>query len=600
MGNKAMESNTKKTTRLLDILFVLLLFAFPFLHISTGISVSDTGYNLLNFSVFPNMNETWAVSTVLANVIGRFFSILPLGGTVLGLNIYCTILSGIFVSVIYFLLRRHYNSLPVFLGMFIALGFCWCPRTILYHYLTYYLFDLGAILLLLAIQKEKKALYFIAGGILALNLFVRFPNVTECLLIVVLIFHGILKKKNVWRKVMLCIGGYIAVFAAGFVLVSIAWGKDSFFAMIHSLFGMTKEATSYTPKAMLVKIFDDYRMYFKFFVPYLLCAVLCGVLFAFIKKKILRIIILVFEAIGFAGISLVLYRRYGAFNFTYNDYRSIFMFGTFMLMMAISLAVYGLFRKDISEERKLLGLTVLIIVLITPIGSNNGLYTAFNNMFLTGPFVIGEMFDVFAKDETAGRKTAFRTGVYISALLVCLFVLFQSTAFGITFVFHDASFTQAKFETVDNNPVMKGIRTEAKSAQSLQELNDYLDKNQLKHQKAICYNDTPGLFFYMEEECAISHSWPDLDSFPTEELKEDLERLNSEEVYPLFFGKADRDNYLTVDLSDLEKEKDKLFAQFLRENHYTIVFQNEKFVLYQKKSLLMTSNGTDYGYCTEE
>lgn len=566
----------------MDILFVLLLFAFPFLHVTTGLSVSDTGYNLLNFSVFPNMNETWAISTLLANVIGRLFSFLPLGRTVLGLNIYCTVLCSTCVCVIYFLLRRYYNSLPLFFGMLIALGFCWCPRVILYHYLSYFLFDFGAVVLLFAIQKEKKALYALAGAILALNLFVRFPNVTECALIVVLFFHGILKKKNVWRETLLCMGGYLAVFAAGFLLISLAWGKDSFFTMIQSLFGMTKEATSYTPKAMVFKIFEDYWMYFKYFVPFLLCAVLCGVLFSFVKKKNLRIIILAAEAIGFAGISVLLYRRYGAFSFDYNDYRSIFMFGTFMLMMAVSLAVYGLFRKDVGDERKLLGLTVLVIILITPIGSNNGLYTAFNNMFLTGPFVIGELFEIFQKEKADDKKTAFRFGVYASALMLCVFVLFQSTAFAVTFVFQDASFTKDKFGTVSNNPVVKGIRTEAQSAKCLQELNDYLDQNNLKHQKAICYNDTPGLFFYMEEECALSHSWPDLDSFPTGELKEDLKELENEGVCPLFFGKADQKNYLTAHLSDLEKEKDKLFAEFLRNNQYEIVFRNEKYVLYQK------------------
>ena len=43
MESNGLKSNHIKTTGVMDILFVLLLFAFPFLHVTTGLSVSDTG-----------------------------------------------------------------------------------------------------------------------------------------------------------------------------------------------------------------------------------------------------------------------------------------------------------------------------------------------------------------------------------------------------------------------------------------------------------------------------------------------------------------------------------------------------------------------------
>lgn len=583
----AEKTNIKNPVRILDALFLFLLSAYPFLHVNTGLSVSDTGYNLLNSFAFPNINRTWAVSTVFANVTGHVLSKLPFGSTVLGMNIYSLLLSAIFVAVFYLFMRKFYDPVSVFAGMLIALGFCWCPRVILYHYLSYFLFDLGAVLLLLAIFKEKKILYPIAGGVLALNIFVRFPNVVECVLILVLFFAGILKKKNILREFLLCVLGYAVVFLIGLLLVSVVWGRDAFPSMIQSLFGMTKEATSYTPKSMLAKIFGDYLMYLKFFLPYLFFAVLAGILFCFIKKKAVRIVILAGLVLSFAFIAAVEYRRYGAFNFTYYDYRSIFMFGTFLLMIAIFLAVYGLFRKDLSAERKVLGFAVVLIIFVTPIGSNNGLYTAFNNMFLAAPYVIGELIGVFREKQTGEqngteKRIAFRKGIYLAALIMCVFVLCQSVLFCITFVFQDAPFTTGRFDTVRNNPVVSGIRTEEESAACLQELNDYLIQNDLKHKSAICYNNTPGLFFYLEEECALSHAWPDLDSFPVDELKADLERLEKEEKYPLFFDKAREEDLLSVSADDLEKEKDRLFAKFLSENGYRISFQNSLYVLYEK------------------
>ena len=86
--------NGKGKKKIWDILFALILFLFPFLHINTGLDVVDTTYNLLNFEVFPNMNQTWGISTLLANFIGHGMTKLPFGHTMLGMNIFCTVPSG--------------------------------------------------------------------------------------------------------------------------------------------------------------------------------------------------------------------------------------------------------------------------------------------------------------------------------------------------------------------------------------------------------------------------------------------------------------------------------------------------------------------------
>ena len=69
-----------------DIILCCILFFLPFIHVSIGLSVADQGYNLANFEAFPDMNRTWMVATLVANIVGKIFTFLPFGHSMLGMN----------------------------------------------------------------------------------------------------------------------------------------------------------------------------------------------------------------------------------------------------------------------------------------------------------------------------------------------------------------------------------------------------------------------------------------------------------------------------------------------------------------------------------
>ncbi len=567
--------NGKGKKKIWDILFALILFAFPFLHINTGLDIADTTYNLLNFASFPHMNQTWAVSTVLANLIGHGFSLLPFGNTMLGMNIYCTILGSVFILAFYCFLRKKYPALPVFLGLLIAEGFCWCPRVILYHYLSYFLFCIGALLLLAGIRKNKIIYYLLAGGVLALNVFVRFPNIVEASLIIVLFYYGISQKKNIVRAFLCCVGGYLLIALVGVLLVSLAFERTAYPDMIHSLFGMTKEATSYTPKSMLNTIFGDYLRYIVYLLPFLLTAVLGGVSFTLFKKKAIRIITVILMLLCFGFIMAVEYRKYGAFNLSYNDYRSIFMWGTFFLMIALFLGIYRLFDHKADLYRRLFGATVVLLILITPIGSNNGLYTAFNNMFLVAPFVIGELWEALAKAKEKGFALSFSG----TLAFLCAVTLIQGVLFQCTFLFGGGSFINDRFVYISDNSRATNMRMDEKAAVSLQELNNYIKENALENRTAICYDRIPGLYYILDLPCVLSHSWAGLDSFPKEELLVDLQNLTGSENLPMFIYESRFGNLLTKNSFETGEEKLEMLSGFLKDNSYKEVFRNKDYVI---------------------
>ena len=75
----SMDSIMRVKKNIIDCILYCVLFILPFIHINIGINVSDQGYNLANFEMFPNINETWGIATLAANLIGKLFTQLPFG-----------------------------------------------------------------------------------------------------------------------------------------------------------------------------------------------------------------------------------------------------------------------------------------------------------------------------------------------------------------------------------------------------------------------------------------------------------------------------------------------------------------------------------------
>ena len=176
-------------------LFPLILFLYPFIGVRQGVDVTDTTYSLGNFQYQNQLDRMWMLATYLPNVLGRAMTFLPGGDTMLGMNIYATLLICIMALIVYVLLQKWMPGWMIFIGEFIAISLCWCPHVILYNYMTYLFLTLGALCLLYALTIWKgNALHFIlAGFFLGLNVMVRFPNVVEAALILTVWFYGALE-----------------------------------------------------------------------------------------------------------------------------------------------------------------------------------------------------------------------------------------------------------------------------------------------------------------------------------------------------------------------------------------------------------------------
>ncbi|MBR3807245.1 MAG: hypothetical protein IKJ15_02595 [Lachnospiraceae bacterium] len=568
-------------------LFPAVLVIFSLLHIGEGITVTDTGYNYGNFVYFNSLDDMWKFSTYLSSAIGAFFTNLPYGQTMVGLNFYTGLFKVIAVLAGYYFCIRvcKMKKEAVFLGELIAVGLCWCPTALIYNYLTYLFFTVGAIFLYMAIVKEKSIYYVIAGIVLGLNVFVRLPNVAETALIAVVWLVGILYKSGfgkIVKDTLLCIAGYVIGLVSVFAYIALRYGPARYINGIKALFAMTEEAESYTVKAMIVDMIRVYLEHFKWFACTVVVLFLGMILFEVFDKKFEKIKTAVYIVVVLFEIFLL--KRAGMYDFDYRNYESMFAFGVLFLMFCLLLgAVLILFTKRKKEE-KVLAAIVCVIIFITPLGSNNHLYSPINNLFLAAPFLVNYIWELLS-DE---KRSIMIGKIYFSIIpyktVLVLFagaILIQSVLFGANFVFRDGLSGESRNYEIENNSVLKGMKTTEKNAVNLQELNDFLAQSGGIGKEAILFGNVPALSFYYELEPALSSTWPDLASFSYEKFEAELGALKEDGRKPLVIISADPYEVGADENSgEILQNKWQCLNDFLENYSYEQTFKNDAFVVY--------------------
>lgn len=585
-----------------NVVFPLILLLFPLFKANQGIDLWDTGYSLGNYRFFGEIDGVWTLLTFLSNVTGFVLTKLPMGGTMLGMKLYTGLLVSLMALVGYRFFKTKMPAWLAFSGEVAAIGFCWCPTVILYNYLTYFLFLCGAVLLFRGLAGGRMVCLFLAGIVLGMNVFVRFPgNVLEAALIAAVWYYGALKKKSV-RKIVqetgICILGYLTAFLVMLGIVSAFYGMSAFQNMVAGVFGMTTSASDYTFGEMILAILDAYFKGFQWLLYMILC-VLPGIPFLVIKKerflKLRKIIYCICIPVLFWILG-----RWGMYNFRYYQKESALQWGAVFLLVAIAHMVWMLVTKRLDDEWRLIGCIALCIILITPLGSNNYIWPALNNLFFVAPVVFWMVYRFARWGRTyldaTGKVPVFPVKAMLSAILLAFFV--QAVGIGCCYVFLDGETGEKREYKVAENRVLQGMYTNEMNAETLEEITFFMTENQGEYgdKKLILYGNIPALAYYLDKPPAISTTWADLDTSSLEQLKKELEELSQAakqgEESPLVILTPALAAYLSGDKKAVEwwgsdkealaqDEKLRAIQEFMIENSYEQAFANEAFVVYE-------------------
>ena len=589
--------NKEKKDRILRVcknyIFPLMLLLYPLRHIHWGLDLWDTGYNYANFRYMSldHMDPMWVFSTYLANVAGHFLTLLPGGHTLLFMNLY----TGLFVSFLallayYFCVKRFGMPAPlVFWGELIAVSLCWCPTALLYNYLTYVLFLVCVLLLYEGLSREKNGLLVLAGAALGANVLTRFSNLPEAALIIAVWAYGIICRKKllqVIKETGFCILGYVAALGVGMGYIVLRYGLNTYVNGISRLFAMTDTATDYKPAAMLYTMFLGYRQNVYWFTR-LICFVLIGVILCFVlPKKFKKVKMLLSAALGVSAVAW-LYRR-GFCVLRFDEYDAMLRPGILFLMLTFTVCGVRILQPTVDKKEKLLAGMIFLVSLLTPIGSNNGIFPGINNLFLAIPYVLYCFYRLCRRADGKGRLSLLPLKAVWGGFLALF--LFQSVGFGLGFVFVEAHGAKNIDTKVENNDILRGIYMSAERAEWLDGISSYVREEGLTGREVILYGSIPSLSFYLEMPSAFN-PWSDLRSYGQSVMEQALaeterEAAAGEELPIIILDRAYAYNGqggAAAPETDGKKAatKQELLWIFMEKWEYEETYSNSKFVLYR-------------------
>ena len=561
-------------------IFPAILFLYPFLTVNQGVDVSDSTYSFSNFLYFERMEGMWVVSTYVANVMGWLLTKLPFGTTLLGIKVYATFLISGTVLLVYYMFRKWMPAWIAFVGEMIAIGFCWIPAGILYNYLSYFLFTLGAILLYQGLVEEKDKFLILAGVVLGINVFVRIPNLTEMALIVGLWYYLASKHKAInviIEKMAKCLVGYIVGVLIPLVGVICRFGFSGISDMILGLSSVGSSDDTYSIWTMITSVIDAYKRTSKW-VFLIVLGIAMGMAMFFLLRGKLEMVKKIVYVGGMAVLLRFLWGR-GMFSFRYyEDYSSMYEWGMIGLYLIWIAAIYMLVSNKNSLEEKLWAVLVLVITAVTPLGSNNYTFQNLNNLFLTAPFGLYTYVKIFRRKAGAGIFSGITFPWKAMLVMIGAAILVQSAGFHGQFVFRDGMDGSKRSYRFEEPRVLAGMQTNETNGAAIQELIQYLDSKELTQEEVILYGDCPGLSFILQKPFAIGTSWPDLASYHYDAFVQDLEGLD---LAPMVIIR----NVNTGGEQSVRKKE--YLTAFMNSNEYVNIYNNGTYGVYvtQKENL---------------
>lgn len=569
-------------------IFPLILLMYPLNKINQGIDVSDTTYSLSNYLYFQRLEGTWVISTYLSNVLGWLLTKLPWGTTLLGMNLYTGMIVSALAIGVYFFMCKWMPAWIVFIGEIIAIGFLWIPTVILYNYLTYVFFSLGAILLYKGLVEEKNVFLCIAGVMLGANVWVRIPNLAEMALIVCVWYYCYLQRDKIkgtserlqskkgtvlqvaLQKTGFCVAGYGIGIIIPLIMVLIQYGVSGIVEMIQGLSQIQSGDDTYSVFTMIRMTLDAYIRTGKW-VAFIVTGIFLGLAMFYVKKNSF---VQIKKLIYLAGI-VVLIRFFwgrGMFSFRYyEDYSSMYVWGMIGLYLGILACVYLLCGKGVSSSERLWGMVSLVVIAITPLGSNNYTYQNLNNLFVVAPVSLYAFVKLFRRRYTVETQVLHFPWKAMTAVLGVM-ILLQSIGFRAQFVFRDGMDGTPRDTVLSEPKVVAHMMTTRENAGNLGGLLAFMEKEKVPEMEAIYYGDCPGLPFLLQIPSAIDSSWPDLDSFPIEQMERNLTELEDSPMVIMRHTEPTSDSFV---------EKQELLQDYMNVMHYESVYENNGYTVYK-------------------
>jgi len=516
---------------------VFLLIAFPLLTVWQGLDFTDTGFALANAQLIFHSPSSilygggggfsgyW-----LTNIIGGLWLLLfgnPFGA--IGFKVASILVEYSTIFFAFLILRSYFSQEKVLLGLLFSEIFIDHSYWISYDILSALSFVVAAYFLIEGMVKKQDLWIFLSGFVLGIGTFIRISNILGLSLIICIFAHNYWKKIELGKSVKSALFFITGAVVSSILMFGVMIGIGQFhlyFSSIADLFVHSAENPSSTHSfSYLIRLFIENHI--------IVAALAIGAIVGFIlilksyslaQERFPLLSNFFLAGIFVAGLALSL-GSWGLPYFYANYIYCVYLIYGLLGVMLLKNIIFADPKRNLS----LVSLIALLILVIIPLGSNNGVYethlgmwiampigiiflTEFNGCDLTCDLQIGTHLQ---KIDFSLQKNKSRT--LFSVILIVFFTFSLITAFQMTY--RDSRDRLAMVYSV-NQTHLSDVFTTKDRAVVVQQLVDALPHYVKKDDYVIAFGNIPMIYYLTQTRPYLDNPWPE--TFAPDQFSEHL------------------------------------------------------------------------------
>jgi hypothetical protein len=568
-------------------------FIFRLLFIFNGFETTDFGYHMthqvFSFTSSPEMKYIEPMIFLTDFVGGMWLSIIG-HPSVLWARLGGVLLGALNAAIVFSILENYFEKRKVFFVIFIFSLF-----TLIYpSYIHYYTFPAFLINLELWVfnkvisskdNHKKRETYSLFLGFITVPIILsRVPLLLIFIIPVFFVFYYYLREEDgsYLKKIAIPTlkGIFLSIIFFGLFYWCLGILDKYFLDVFEKIFDSATGNTSKLHTHTMEYLFKLYILQYTELIIVSAMSFFGMYILLIIKEKTGRktfyvlTLLMIFSIIGYI-ISLQKYLYLGHF--------ALFIIECVSGIIGALAILYFTFNKTKNENIDLLLLSSLTFMIIITIGSDNGILYSVHGMWLTLPLVLLCTYKIIPDIKN--------TRISSMLSLVTLFLIFSMSIISIfsnvIVVTREENSKCLDLNTEFSDPSLKGIYSTSSKVKVVDELISQIKKYSDKNDKILIVSDNPVFYYLTETKPAFGGPYVSVNDL--DEVKRKQRELENKKELPKLFiyGKVDitRKGWPNdTPLVDSGKIR-YLKTQYVNSLNYSILWENEAFVIYGRPSM---------------
>lgn len=571
-----MERRDKIGSYKMDYKWILLSSFFLFIYLLCfslqGFDLTDEGYVLYSYQNIFEAPETveYAFGTYLTSLVGGIWEqLFGSGGWYSFRILNSIIIVGGYVCVCY-LLKEYWNYRWIIFASFliVVMNMHVSHGTLVFHYYSFSGFTntLIGVLAYKGFIKMNRGLVFFSSILLGMNVFVRIPNVTLCLIPYVLLILMFLYERNLQECRRYFIYTTTGLVTGVIIVVGILVVLRHDALLINQLYALENTAqdtsSSHSIGAMLKMSFVQYGYIAIYMAAFTILIVGIRQLIRsqnsiIIIRYVVPVVIFICVVFSYYGLPVVV--------------RPMFPRMTFLLAITYCLMIYVLYKCH-EDKRVVYLVSIFVLVsILQPLGSD----WSIGNM---GPYSVWGIIPVACcLFLSTSKKEKHHLGMLQVPLIISIiFVLLFSLGINVCkYCYRDEGSRFSKTYRIAASP-LASVRTSMKRGQEIESLLNECKKYIKEGDIVFFACDVPGLYYLTKTRSLLSNPWPMV--WESDRLRESLKCYSQKnkcvviEHQPQAFNNSIQQHYLS-NMAEVQK--------MLNEKNYSLVWSNGNYSIYK-------------------